>query len=96
MAIYMMTMARKGIPSTQMAHELGITQKSAWFLAQRIRETWLGGSSDSDMGDHVQIDETYVGGFSGTLNSQSTTLSPITYAQISPPRTIMGSISFGF
>lgn len=61
MAIYMMTTARKGIPSTQMARELGITQKSAWFLAQRIRETWLGGS-DEDMGNHVQIDETYVGG----------------------------------
>jgi hypothetical protein len=41
MAIYMMTTARKGIPSTQMARELGITQKSAWFLAKRIRETWL-------------------------------------------------------
>jgi transposase-like protein len=61
MAIYMMTTARKGIPSTQMARELGITQKSAWFLAQRIRETWLGGTS-TDMGDHVQVDETYVGG----------------------------------
>jgi len=41
LAIYMLTSARKGIPSTQMARELGITQKSAWFLAQRIRETWL-------------------------------------------------------
>lgn len=61
MAIYMMTTARKGIPSTQMARELGITQKSAWFLAQRIRETWLGGA-DSDMGSHVQIDETFIGG----------------------------------
>lgn len=61
MAIYMMTTARKGIPSTQMARELGVTQKSAWFLAQRIRETWLGGSN-GDMADHVQIDETYVGG----------------------------------
>lgn len=61
MAIYMMTTARKGIPSTQMARELGITQKSAWFLAQRIRETWLANKSD-DMGDHVQVDETYVGG----------------------------------
>lgn len=61
MAIYMMTTARKGIPSTQMARELGITQKSAWFLAQRIRKTWLSGS-DEDMGNHVQIDETYVGG----------------------------------
>lgn len=61
MAIYMMTTARKGIPSTQMAKELGITQKSAWFLAQRIRETWLAGQGGG-MGDHVQVDETYVGG----------------------------------
>jgi transposase-like protein len=61
MAIYMMTTARKGIPSTQMARELGITQKSAWFLAQRIRETWLSGT-DSDMGNHVQVDEAYIGG----------------------------------
>lgn len=61
MAIYMMTTARKGIPSTQMARELGITQKSAWFLAQRIRETWLG-QSDDGMGSNVQADETYIGG----------------------------------
>ena len=61
MAIYMMTTARKGIPSTQMARELGITQKSAWFLSQRIRETWMGGHSD-DMGSMTQVDETYIGG----------------------------------
>lgn len=62
MAIYMMTTARKGIPSTQMARELGITQKSAWFLAQRIRETWLSKAGDDDMGAQVQVDETYFGG----------------------------------
>jgi len=62
MAIYMLTTARKGIPSTQMARQLGVTQKTAWFLSQRIRETWLGSKSDSDMGDHVQVDETFIGG----------------------------------
>ncbi len=46
LAIYMLTSARKGIPSTQMARELGVTQKTAWFLAQRIRETWMGGNND--------------------------------------------------
>ena len=61
MAIYMMTTARKGIPSTQMARELGITQKSAWFLAQRIRETWMVISED-DMGPDVQVYETFIGG----------------------------------
>jgi transposase-like protein len=64
MAIYMMTTARKGIPSTQVARELGITQKSAWFLCQRIRETWLAqaGDNDADMGPTVEVDETFVGG----------------------------------
>ena len=61
LAIYMLTSARKGIPSTQMARELGITQKSAWFLAQRIRETWLKDRDDHMDGD-LQVDETYVGG----------------------------------
>lgn len=66
MAIYMMTIARKGIPSTQMARELGITQKSAWFLAQRIREAWNLHSSDMPpspmLQNHVEVDETFIGG----------------------------------
>lgn len=60
MAIYMMTTARKGIPSTQMARQLGVTQKTAWFLAQRIREAWI--SNGGGMGPTVEIDETYIGG----------------------------------
>jgi len=62
LAIYMLTSARKGIPSTQMARELGVTKKTARFLAQRIRETWMNGKDSGDMGDHTQIDETYMGG----------------------------------
>lgn len=62
MAIYMMTTARKGIPSTQLARELGITQKSAWFLSQRIRETWMDGKDTDTTGNHVQVDECYIGG----------------------------------
>jgi len=64
MAIYMMTTARKGIPSTQMAKELGITQKSAWFLAQRIRESWFAKNNDNNGGLHdiVEVDETFIGG----------------------------------
>lgn len=61
LAIFMMTSARKGIPSTQMARELGVTQKTAWFLAQRIRETWMSGS-DQDMTGTTQVDETFIGG----------------------------------
>jgi transposase-like protein len=69
MAIYMMTTAHKGISSTQMAKELGITQKSAWFLAQRIREAWLSKADDSgntggsgQLDGTVEVDETFIGG----------------------------------
>ena len=61
LATQMLTSARKGIPSTQMARELGVTQKTAWFLAQRIRETW----ADQDVGPFggpVEVDETFIGG----------------------------------
>ncbi len=61
MAIYMMTTARKGIPSTQMARELGVTQKTAWFLAHRIRKAWFSGDNDK-MNGQVQVDESYFGG----------------------------------
>ncbi len=54
LAIYMLTSARKGIPGTQMVRELGVTQKTAWFLAQRIRETWLK-DRDDHMDGQVQV-----------------------------------------
>ncbi len=37
-AMYLISTARKGISSMQISKELGITQKSAWFMLQRIRE----------------------------------------------------------
>jgi len=62
-AIYLMVVAKKSISSCQMARELGCTQKTAWYLAQRIRETWLNKSGVGDpMAGEVEIDETYLGG----------------------------------
>ena len=39
----------KGVSSIQLYRDLGITQRSAWFLAQRLRESWrqLAGIGDS-------------------------------------------------
>lgn len=48
-----------------MARELGITQKSAWFLAPRIRETWIEKSNNNgggNLGNTVEVDETFIGG----------------------------------
>ncbi len=37
-AMYLMTVSRKGISSIQLSKEIGITQKSAWFMAHRRRD----------------------------------------------------------
>lgn len=60
LAFYMMTTARKGISSVQLAKELGITQKSAWFLQQRIREAC--NHRQNPLAGVVEVDEAYLGG----------------------------------
>ncbi|MYD24491.1 MAG: IS1595 family transposase [Gemmatimonadetes bacterium] len=57
---YMMTTARKGISSHQVAREIGVTQKTAWFMLQRIRESW--DTQSGMMAGPVEVDEAYFGG----------------------------------
>ncbi len=59
-AIHLVHTSRKGISSHQLSRELGITQKSAWFLAHRIREGM--GFDGTLLSGVVEVDETYVGG----------------------------------
>lgn len=59
-AMYLLVTARKGISSMQLAKEIGITQKSAWFVLHRLREAC--GSDLEKLQGIVEIDETYVGG----------------------------------
>lgn len=59
-AMYLLVTARKGISSVQLAKEIGITQKSAWFMLHRLREAC--GPDLEKLQGIVEIDETYVGG----------------------------------
>ena len=60
LAMYIMTTARKGISSIQLAKELSVTQKTAWFLEHRIRAACTDGRVLLD--GEVEIDEVYIGG----------------------------------
>jgi len=62
MAIHLMTSSKKGISSHQMGRELGVTQKTAWFLCHRIREAMREEPMTTMLAGSVEIDETYVGG----------------------------------
>jgi transposase-like protein len=59
-AMYLLVTARKGISSLQLAKQIGVTQKSAWFMLHRLREAC--GDDLSKLQGIVEIDETYVGG----------------------------------
>lgn len=60
-AIYLCTSSKKGISSLQASRQLGITQKTAWFVLHRVREM-LREKAPQMLAREVQIDETYVGG----------------------------------
>ncbi len=62
MAIWMVTSHTKGIASTQLAKDIKITQKSAWFLLHRLRHAARTKSFNKPLEGMVEADETYVGG----------------------------------
>ena len=65
-AIYILTTGLKGTSSMKLHRDLKITQKSAWYLANRIRETW---DDKQPMQGSVEVDETYMGGKEGNRHA---------------------------
>lgn len=62
-AVWMIANMKNGVSSHELGRSLGVTQKTAWFMLQRIRlamqdETGGGGK----LGGEVEVDETYIGG----------------------------------
>ena len=70
-ATYLMTTGLKGTASMKLHRDLGITQKTAWHLAHRLRETW---QDENDNGPGfagpVEADETYMGGKLGNMTAE--------------------------
>lgn len=61
LAIWLITCHKKGVSSLQLARDIDVTQKTAWFMLQRIRKCF-GIENDNHLDNDVEIDETYIGG----------------------------------
>ena len=59
-ALYLLSTNLKGVSSMKLHRDLGITQKTAWMMAQKIRKCWL--NDDVPLSGEVEVDETYIGG----------------------------------
>jgi transposase-like protein len=62
LAIWLITSHKKGIASTQLAKDLGITQKSAWFVTHRLRHAIRTQSFNRPLDGEIEADETFIGG----------------------------------
>ena len=69
-ANHLLCSSKKGISSHQLSRMLGVSYKTAWFMAQRIREAMKPGGGIAPMGGEgkvVEADETFIGNKKGTV-----------------------------
>ena len=65
LAMHLLASSKKGISASQIARNIGVTYKTAWFLCHRIREAMDGANGNGPLGGPnrvVEADETFVGG----------------------------------
>jgi transposase-like protein len=61
-AVWLIVNCKNGVSSYEVHRDLGITQKSAWFMDHRIRFALHQGSFENMLSGHVEADETFIGG----------------------------------
>ena len=61
-AIYLCLTSLKSVSSMKLHRDLGVSQRTAWFMLHRIREAWVVGNGGGGYSGPVEVDETYFGG----------------------------------
>lgn len=70
-AIWLAVNCKNGISSYELAKDLGVSQKSAWFMLHRIRKALQAGSLEKKLSGQVEADETFVGGRVNRMNNKT-------------------------
>ena len=68
-AIWMLTNCKNGVSSYEIGRDLGVTQKTAWFMLQRIRLAMQDEDGGGTLGGEVEVDETFIGGKSRNMHT---------------------------
>lgn len=98
LATWMITNCKNGVSSYEIARNIGVTQKSAWFMLHRIRLAMrddkpapLGGGNDNP----VEIDECYIGGKPKNMHADKRLKMKIGENGYAEKMTVMGMLARG-
>lgn len=61
-AMYLFTTSRHGVPAKEIQRQISVTYKTAWRMADQIRQYMGEVDGDENLQGHVEVDETYIGG----------------------------------
>ncbi|MGA3095991.1 MAG: IS1595 family transposase [Bryobacteraceae bacterium] len=60
--VWLLTNCKNGVSSWEIHRDLGVTQKTAWFMLHRVRLAMQDESFGGKIGGEVEVDETFIGG----------------------------------
>jgi|SRR5215831_618149 len=83
-AMWMLANCKNGVSSWEIHRAIGISQKSAWFMLQRLRLALQDEETGGKLSGHVEIDETFIGGKARNMHKEALARR---VAEFSTPRT---------
>src|SRR6202790_152753 len=69
-AAWMLMNCKNGISSYELHRALGVTQKTAWFMLQRIRLAMQDDFTGGMLGGEVEVDESFIGGKARNMHKE--------------------------
>jgi transposase-like protein len=86
-AMWMLVNCKNGVSSYEIARDLGVTQKTAWFMLHRLRLAITSKSFDK-IGGNIEVDETFIGGKARNMHT-----SKKRRLQMSQRRSMVGKVA---
>jgi len=94
-AAWLISSNRNGISSWELHRALGVTQKTAWFMLQRLRLAMQDDLTGGSLGGEVEVDETFIGGKARNMHKDRKRRSQIRQGRAGDKAIVLGILERG-